>query len=178
LSRRTRLERIAVGGLMLIVISVLGGIALLTPTGDGAPAQMKLSPRDMRSIVPAAAAPSNSPTISSSSAGAQASLPTPRTSEQPSVTHTPTNVNQFTRRTAVEARKIVPSLSHAVFRVSATSFLRNRPAADAEIIDSLRPGIRVEVTNVGGEYFRVRELGNENVHGFVHKEDAFFEPFH
>ena len=177
LSRRTRLERIAIGGLMLVIVSVLGGIALLTPQGDGAPAQMELSPRDMRSIVPAAAAPSNSPTISPYSGGAKPSLPTPRTSDQPSVTHTPTNVNEFARPTAVEARKIVPSLSHAVFRVSATSFLRNRPAADAEIIDSLRPGIRVEVTNLGGEYFRVRALGNENVHGFVHKEDAFFEPF-
>ena len=162
---------------MTVIVSVLVGVALLTPRVDGGPANIQLSRNDMRGIVPAVAAPSNSPTINPYSAGAKASLPTPRTSDQPSVTHTPTNVNEFTRPTAVEARKTVPSLSHAVLRVSSTSFLRNRPAADAEIIDSLRPGIRVEVTNVGGEYFRVRELGNENVQGFVHKEDAFFEPF-
>jgi general secretion pathway protein A len=178
LARRTRLERIAIGTLVTVIVSVLVGVALLTPRVDGGPANIQLSRNDMRGLVPAVAAPSNSPTINPDSAGAKASLPTPRTSDQPPVKHAPTNVNEFTRPTAVEARKTVPSPSHAVLRVSATSFLRDRPAADAEIIDSLRPGIRVEVTNVGGEYFRVRALGNENVQGFVHKEDAFFEPFH
>jgi type II secretory pathway predicted ATPase ExeA len=62
-----------------------------------------------------------------------------------------------------------------IYRVSGASFLRNRPAADAEIIDTLQPGTRIAVTNRAGEYFRVRSLRDEKVSGFVHKEDAFFE---
>jgi type II secretory pathway predicted ATPase ExeA len=182
LASHTKLDRFALGVLMTVVVSVLGGVALLTPRGDGAPVQMKLSRNDMRSIVPAVAAPSTSPTISLYGAGAQASSPTPWTFGQPTVTHTPANVKEFARpfkeaqAVAVKVRKIVPSPSQAILRVSATSFLRNRPAANADIIDALRPGTRIEVTRVDGEYFRVSALGNENVHGFVHKEDAFFEP--
>jgi len=182
LSRRTRLERFAMGALMTVIVSVLGGVALLTPRGDGAPVQMKLSRNDMRNIVPAVAAPSTSSTISPDRTGAQASSPTPWTLDQSSVTHTPANMKEIARPSkeaqavTVKVRKIVPSPSQVILRVGATSFLRNRPAANADIIGALRPGIRIEVTRVDGEYFRVSALGNENVHGFVHKEDAFFEP--
>ena len=65
--------------------------------------------------------------------------------------------------------------SQEIYRVSGASFLRKRPAADSEIIDTLRPGIRIVVTNRSGEYLRVRSLADEKVSGFVHKEDAFFE---
>ena len=182
LSRRIWMERFAIGSLMTVIVSVLGGVALLTPRGDSAPAQMKFSHNDTRSIVPVAAVPSTSSTISPDSFGAQAPSATPSTFDQPSVTPTLANGKEFAGPTkeaqpaALQARKIVRSPSQAIYRVSATSFLRNKPTANADIIDALHPGIRIEVTNLGGEYFAVRALGDENIHGFVHKEDAFFEP--
>ena len=181
LPRRIRLERIAIGSLMTVVVSVLGGVALMTPRGDGAPAQKKLSLNAMRSTVPAAAARSTSPAISPDRFDVQAPSPAPWTRDPPSVMPSLANGKEIDGPTrdalpaAVQARKIVRSPSQAIFRVSATSFLRNKPTANADIIDTLHPGIRIEVTNLGGEYFAVRELGNENVHGYVHKEDAFFE---
>jgi len=159
----------------------LGGVALFTPRGDSAPAQMKLPRTYTRSIVPAAAAPSTLSTISPDSFGAQAPSPTPSTFDQPSVTPTLANGKELAGPTreaqpaALQARKIVRSPSQAIYRVSATSFLRNKPTANADIIDTLHPGIRIEVTGLGGEYFAVRALGGENIHGYVHKEDAFFE---
>ncbi len=71
--------------------------------------------------------------------------------------------------------KTTDPASQEIYRVSGASFLRKRPAADAEIIDTLKPGIRIVVTNRSGEYLRVRSLADEKVSGFVHKEDAFFE---
>jgi type II secretory pathway predicted ATPase ExeA len=71
--------------------------------------------------------------------------------------------------------KTTDPASQEIYRVSGASFLRKRPAADAEIIDTLKPGIRIVVTNRSGEYLRVRSLSDETVSGFVHKEDAFFE---
>ncbi|HEX6768821.1 MAG TPA: AAA family ATPase, partial [Candidatus Binatia bacterium] len=135
LSRRIRLERIAIGSLMTVMISVLGGVALLTPRGDGAPAPMKLSRNDVRSTMPAAAAPLNSPTISPDRFGAQAPSATPSTSDQPSVTPTVANGKEIAEPSreaqpaAVQARKIVRLPSQAIFRVGATSFLRNKPTA-------------------------------------------------
>src|SRR6266511_3163594 len=71
--------------------------------------------------------------------------------------------------------KTTDPASQEIYRVSGASFLRKRPAADAEIIDTLKPGIRIVVTNRSGEYLRVRSLADEKVSGFVHKEDAFLE---
>lgn len=71
--------------------------------------------------------------------------------------------------------KLVPPVSQQIYRVSGASFLRNRPTANAEIVDTLQPGIRIAIMSKSGEYFRVRSLGDANVFGFVHKEDAFFE---
>lgn len=71
--------------------------------------------------------------------------------------------------------KLVPPVSQQIYRVNGASFLRNRPTANAEIVDTLQPGIRIAIISKSGEYFRVRSLGDANVFGFVHKEDAFFE---
>ena len=65
--------------------------------------------------------------------------------------------------------------SDEIYRVSGASFVRNKPTADAEIIDTLAPGIRVAILSRSGEYLRVRSLGEMKVLGFVHREDAFFE---
>jgi general secretion pathway protein A len=75
-----------------------------------------------------------------------------------------------------------PSVSEAenlasdeIYRVSGASFVRNKPTADADIIDTLEPGIRVAILSRSGEYLRVRSLGEVKARGFVHREDAFFE---
>jgi hypothetical protein len=65
--------------------------------------------------------------------------------------------------------------SEELYRVSGASFVRNKPTDNAEIIDTLKPGVRIAIINRSGEYFRVRSLGERSVSGFVHKEDAFFE---
>jgi type II secretory pathway predicted ATPase ExeA len=64
--------------------------------------------------------------------------------------------------------------SQDIYRVKGPSFLRKRPAANAEIIDTLHPGMRIVVTDRSGEYFSVQSSDGK-VSGFVHKEDAFFE---
>jgi general secretion pathway protein A len=76
----------------------------------------------------------------------------------------------------VANRKIIQPPALKEFRVSEATFLRNKPTANADIIDTLRPGIRVEVIGRGGEFLRVRSLGDDRVRGYVHVDDAFFEP--
>jgi general secretion pathway protein A len=64
--------------------------------------------------------------------------------------------------------------SQDIYRVTGASFLRKKPTANAEIIETLHPGMRIVVTNRSGEYLTVRSSDGK-VSGFVHKEDAFFE---
>jgi Bacterial SH3 domain len=59
--------------------------------------------------------------------------------------------------------------------VIGASLVRSRPTANAEIIATLRPGTRIQVTGPTGEYYGVRSLGRKTIRGYVHKEDAFFE---
>ncbi len=90
----------------------------------------------------------------------------PQTAERP----------RKTPPTPVATRKIIKPPAHKEFRVSVATLLRNKPTANADIIDTLRPGLRVEVASHGGEFLRVRSLGEDRVHGYVHVDDAFFEP--
>jgi general secretion pathway protein A len=56
------------------------------------------------------------------------------------------------------------------------SFVRSKPAANAEIIATLAPGTRIQVTGRTGEYYGVRSRrGAKTIRGYVHKEDAFFD---
>jgi general secretion pathway protein A len=71
--------------------------------------------------------------------------------------------------------KVESPASEQIYRVSGSSFLRNKPTADAEIVETLQPGTRIAVTSRSDEYFRVRSLREEKISGFVHREDAFFE---
>lgn len=75
-------------------------------------------------------------------------------------------------------RKAESLASDEIYRVTGASFVRNKPTADAEIIETLQPGIRVAILSRSGEYLRVRSLGKVKVLGFVHREDAFFERDH
>ena len=60
------------------------------------------------------------------------------------------------------------------FLVIGDSFVRSRPSPNAQIIATLTPGTRVQVTGLRGEYYGVRSRGT-NIRGYVHKQDAFFE---
>jgi hypothetical protein len=68
------------------------------------------------------------------------------------------------------------SSASGTFRVVNLSFVRDRPRADANITASLEPGSRIRVQSKTGDYFRVRSLDREPISGYVHREDAFFEP--
>jgi type II secretory pathway predicted ATPase ExeA len=61
-------------------------------------------------------------------------------------------------------------------RVYDASFVRDKPRSDANITATLEPGTRIKVQSKTGDYFRVRSLDREPITGYVHREDAFFEP--
>jgi uncharacterized protein YgiM (DUF1202 family) len=56
------------------------------------------------------------------------------------------------------------------------SFVRTQATSEAEIVMALRPGTHVQVVNRRGDYLLVRAPESGLNQGFVHKEDAFFEP--
>ncbi len=62
-----------------------------------------------------------------------------------------------------------------IYNVVGSSFVRDKPTADAEITGALKPGTKVQVVSKTGEYFRVRALDPPMLSGYVHVEDAFFE---
>ena len=62
------------------------------------------------------------------------------------------------------------------YRVFDASFVRDKPRSDANITGMLEPGTRIKVQSKTGDYFRVRSLDREPISGYVHREDAFFEP--
>jgi type II secretory pathway predicted ATPase ExeA len=72
------------------------------------------------------------------------------------------------------SQKTPPSKSTDLF-VTGDSFVRSRPTPNAEIIATLTPGTRIQVTGLTGEYYGVRSRGTKPIRGYVHKDDAFFE---
>jgi general secretion pathway protein A len=67
-----------------------------------------------------------------------------------------------------------PSKNRELFVIGA-SFVRAAPSPNAEIIATLPPGTRIQVTGPTREYYGVRSRGTTTIRGYVHKEDAFFE---
>ena len=63
-----------------------------------------------------------------------------------------------------------------IYRVFDASFVRDKPRSDANITGMLEPGTRIKVQSKTGDYFRVRSLDRDPISGYVHREDAFFEP--
>ena len=61
------------------------------------------------------------------------------------------------------------------FEVVDNSFVRDRPAANANVITTLRRGTQVMVESKTGDYLRIRSLNDALVIGYVHVEDAFFQ---
>jgi general secretion pathway protein A len=74
------------------------------------------------------------------------------------------------------SRRLSQRQGIGVFNVVGQSLVREKPAADAEITGSFQPGTRVRVTGKAGEYLRVQSLDAPALSGYVHVEDAFFEP--
>ena len=68
------------------------------------------------------------------------------------------------------------SSSSGTLRVYDASFVRDKPRSDANITGTLEPGTRIKIQSKTGDYFRVRSLDREAISGYVHREDAFFEP--
>jgi general secretion pathway protein A len=62
------------------------------------------------------------------------------------------------------------------FKVIDVSFVRDQPRSNAHITGALEPGSRVRVQSKTGDYYRVRSLDKQAISGYVHREDAFFEP--
>jgi general secretion pathway protein A len=57
------------------------------------------------------------------------------------------------------------------------SFVRGSARADGKIIATLSPGTQVEVVGTKGNYLRVHATADgERIRGYVHRQDAFFEP--
>jgi type II secretory pathway predicted ATPase ExeA len=77
---------------------------------------------------------------------------------------------------AAETKAKKQRSSAGTFRVFSASYVRDRPRSDATITGMLEPGTRVRVQSKTGDYFRVRSLDKEPISGYVHREDAFFEP--
>ena len=72
--------------------------------------------------------------------------------------------------------KVKERSSTGTFKVFGASYVRDKPRSDAMITGMLEPGTRVKVQSKTGDYFRVRSLDKEPISGYVHREDAFFEP--
>jgi general secretion pathway protein A len=64
------------------------------------------------------------------------------------------------------------------FKVINISFVRDQPRSNAHITGALEPGSKVRVQSRTGDYYRVRSLDKDKgaISGYVHREDAFFEP--
>lgn len=76
------------------------------------------------------------------------------------------------------AKRMNGRSSLGVFNVVGSSFVREKPSADAEITGTLEPGTRIQVVSKTGDYLRVQALNKQTISGYVHREDAFFEPSH
>jgi hypothetical protein len=63
-----------------------------------------------------------------------------------------------------------------IFKVIDVSFVRDQPRSNAHITGALEPGSRIRVQSKTGDYYRVRSLDKDAISGYVHREDAFFEP--
>ncbi|TMA97148.1 MAG: hypothetical protein E6J74_06005 [Deltaproteobacteria bacterium] len=185
LSKVNRL-RISIGALMILVV-VAGGLAVFYPRQREAAVPgnryaENLSRETNKTAVPAVPVDNvkNNGDVSTKKMveePPQPVLATPPPSSR-ALENRDQNRDTPKKQKIVEAGnsgKTTDPASQEIYRVSGASFLRKRPAADAEIIDTLKPGIRIVVTNRSGEYLRVRSLSDERVSGFVHKEDAFFE---
>jgi hypothetical protein len=93
--------------------------------------------------------------------------------DAPSKSTVPTVSERVKVVVAGDGSKHASSLDY--FSVVGASFVRSRPASNADIVATLEPGTDISVTGKSGDYLRVRTFGRESIRGYVHREDAFFE---
>jgi hypothetical protein len=79
-------------------------------------------------------------------------------------------------RFQVEEEKTPLGSRRSIQVVFENSLVRDKPASNAEIIATLRPGARVRLLGRKGDYWQIHSGDREIIRGFVHREDAFFEP--
>ena len=118
-------------------------------------------------LPPSRSNPDTSPEPDSNAATKSADLPSPQPARRVG--------DRLNHQRSRGAQKDQGS-SDGNYLVAAASFVRNNPASNAAITATLEPGTRIRVTRYSGDYFRIRSLSDEPIHGYVHREDAFFEP--
>ena len=172
--------RFATGALTAIVVLAWGWAVSWPPRTEVTVSQTNKSTMEVRNVMPKL-------TVTHASVGTSSDRPdtsglSPQVMPRASIGAPPESDPQTaerpdnTQQPPVATRKIIKPPTLKEFLVSEGTFLRNKPTANADIIDTLRPGIRVEVIGRGGEFLHVRTLGDDTVRGYVHVDDAFFEP--
>jgi type II secretory pathway predicted ATPase ExeA len=78
------------------------------------------------------------------------------------------------RHQSVENKK--PVVSRKEFKVVGNSLVRDKPSSSAAIITTLHPGMEIQLLRRTGDYLQIRSMEKATVRGYVHIEDAFFEP--
>jgi general secretion pathway protein A len=83
---------------------------------------------------------------------------------------------RFSGQVQVGEEKTPPLSRRSIQVVFENSIVRDKPASNAEIIATLRPGARVRLVGRKGDYWQIHSGDPEIIRGYVHREDAFFEP--
>ncbi|HEY2920914.1 MAG TPA: SH3 domain-containing protein, partial [Candidatus Binatia bacterium] len=173
--------RISIGALIILVV-VAGGLAVFYPRQRDAVVPGKryvenLSRETNSTAVPAKPVDDVKNTVDVSDKKMVEEPPKPVLVAPPPSLDVPEKKDQnrdTPKKQVVEGGNTAKTTPADIYRVTGASFLRKKPTANAEIIDTLHPGMRIVVTNRSGEYLSVRSSDGK-VSGFVHKEDAFFE---
>jgi general secretion pathway protein A len=198
--RRSKLSRVLPVGIGLAVFLVVAaglalhtqysGISSVTPSPDAVSGAARTrADFDVSSRTAYVLNGRPESTVKFSSMEQSVPLPTGHTADNPDVESSvrPNNIevsgSQF-QSPAAKGDATAPEGSQRskarsptrIVTVTDASFVRETPRSDAEITSMLEPGTRVQVFGKAGEYFRVRALDDQASTGYVHQEDAFFEP--
>ena len=161
-----------------IVVLILGSGAWLLMERRGEVRRVNLSPTPLPTSAPAVTVIPPSPAINLGESGEKAGSPdevvTPPVIAQ--IPNRSEDVKVIEETKVTDPPRVTRPTKRKIFVVNQPSFLRSKPDANADVIATLSPGSRIEITKAGGEFFPVRALDGDNLSGFVHKEDAFFEP--
>ena len=171
-------NRFALIAVTAIFVSLLGSGAWFLIERERDAQRANPSPTQSQSRAPAVTVIPPSPASNPGESGEKAGSPNEVIATPPVIAQIPNRSEDV--KVAEEPRVTDPPrvkpTKRKIFVVNQPSFLRSKPEANADVIATLSPGSRIEITKAGGEYFRVRALDGDNLSGFVHKEDAFFEP--
>jgi hypothetical protein len=171
-------KRSALVALAVIFVWILGSVAYLLIEREGEGRRVNLVPTPTQRRAPVATVIPPSPAIGLGQSGEKARSPDEAIVTPPVIAQIPNRseeVKVVDQPRVTDQPRVNRPIKRKIFVVNQASFLRSKPDANADVIATLNPGSRIEITKAG-EYFRVRALDGDNLSGFVHKEDAFFEP--